>query len=290
MREIKKNIKEVRRCSLNWSWSDEFFFFSEFLSSGVVLTGVRTHVVATTVCATVSGHTLTCCTHIFLVYTHCAYISHILVRVTHMHDSRVSAVRMSSSLCHLTFSLLMFHPSLLLLFLDRHFKTFPDLDDLTDVSVHAILPNFPDLKKAQVKRTPHEDQEFGYLADSTHSTGKEPKEFDKIASVDDDATLINDQNHSISDFSKTTNENTSQSVFPQCLNPLFCTFLIGDFALETESKEGMHRETDCWTEREREEKEKGKRRFCDQCCIVDAKERSTERHQCESEESQKFLF
>ena len=41
----------------------------------------------------------------------------------------------------------MFHPSLLLLFLDRHFKTFPDLDDLTDVSVHAILPNFPDLKK-----------------------------------------------------------------------------------------------------------------------------------------------
>ena len=146
MREIKKNIKEVRRCSLNWSWSDEFFW--EFLSSGVVLTGVRTHEVATIVCATVSGHTLTCCTHIFLVYTHCAYISHILVRVTHMHDSRVSAVRMSSSLCHLTFSLLMFHPSLLMLFLDRHFKTFPELDDFTDVSVHAILPNFPDLKSA----------------------------------------------------------------------------------------------------------------------------------------------
>ena len=51
-------------------------------------------------------HTLTSCTHIFLVYIHCACTSHILVRVTHMHGSRVSAARMSSSLCHLTFSLL----------------------------------------------------------------------------------------------------------------------------------------------------------------------------------------
>ena len=33
-------------------------------------------------------HTLTCCTHIFLVYIHCAYTSHILMRVTHMHGSR----------------------------------------------------------------------------------------------------------------------------------------------------------------------------------------------------------
>ena len=46
--------------------------------------------------------------------------------------SRVSAVRMPLSLCHLAFSLLMFHPSLLLLFLDGHFETTPDLDDLTD--------------------------------------------------------------------------------------------------------------------------------------------------------------
>ena len=45
---------------------------------------------------------------------------------------------------------------------------------------------------------------------SSFSTGHEPKEFDKITSVDNDTTLINDQNHSISDFSKTTNENTCQ--------------------------------------------------------------------------------
>ena len=77
-------------------------------------------------------HTLTCCTHIFLVYIHCAHTSHILMRVTHMHGSRVSAVRMSSSLCHLAFSHLMCHPSLLLLFLDGHFETFPDLYDFID--------------------------------------------------------------------------------------------------------------------------------------------------------------
>ena len=52
-------------------------------------------------------------------------------------------------------------------------------------------------------------EEFGYLADSTHSTGYEPKEFDKITSVDGDTTPINDPNYDgISDFSKITRENT----------------------------------------------------------------------------------
>ena len=75
----------------------------------------------------------------------------------------------------------MFHPSLLLLFLDGHFETNPDLDDLTDVSVHDFLPNFPDLK-AQVKRTPPEDALFGNLAkflpptESTSSQEEEEKE------------------------------------------------------------------------------------------------------------------
>ena len=55
-----------------------------------------------------------------------------------------------------------------LLFLDGHFETTPDYD-LTDFDVHDFLPNFANLK-AEVKRTPHEDEEFGYLADSTHCT------------------------------------------------------------------------------------------------------------------------
>ena len=68
----------------------------------------------------------------------------------------------------------MFHPSLLLsslLFPDGHFETSPDydLDDLTDFDVHDFLPNFPDLK-AQVKRTPPEDELLGYLAKSALNT------------------------------------------------------------------------------------------------------------------------
>ena len=42
------------------------------------------------------------------------------------------------------------------------------------------------------------------MANPTHSTGYEPKEFDKITSVDDDTMLINGPNHNFSDFSKTT--------------------------------------------------------------------------------------
>ena len=81
-------------------------------------------------------------------------------------------------------------------------------------------------------------------------TGYEPKEFDKITSVDVDTPSINDPDHNISDFSKTTSENTGHSV----LNPLFCTFLIGDFALQRESKESMPRENRCKAEKERKEK------------------------------------
>ena len=227
-------------------------------------------------------HTLTCCTHIFVVYIHCAYTSHILMRVAHMHGSRVSAVRMSSSLCHLTFSFLMLHPSLLLLFFDGHFETTPDLYDLTDFDVHDFLPNFPELK-AQVKRTPHEVEEFGYLALSVPYTGYEPKKFDKNTSVDDDTTLINDPDHNISDFSKTTNENTGQF----CVHTVFESSVLHVshwWFCSSERKQRKHAIGKPLLDRER-----GKRRFCDQCCRVDVKEKSTERFQCEYEESQRIL-
>ena len=52
-------------------------------------------------------------------------------------------------------------------------------------------------------------EDSGHLADPTHSTGFQPKEFDKVTSVDGDATPINDPNYdTISEFSKTTRENT----------------------------------------------------------------------------------
>ena len=55
------------------------------------------------------------------------------------------------------FSLLMFQPSSLL-FLHGHFET-----NLTDALIHIFLPNFPDTE-ARVKRTLHEDEQFGHLA------------------------------------------------------------------------------------------------------------------------------
>ena len=49
-------------------------------------------------------------------------------------------------------------------------------------------------------------------------TGYEPKEFDKITSVDGDTTPINDPNYdSISDFSKTTRECTGLFGVPTCV-------------------------------------------------------------------------
>ena len=163
-----------------------------------------------------------------------------------MHGSMVSAVRMSC-LPWLAFSLLMFHPSLLLssllLFLDGHFESTPD-NDLTDFDVHDFPENNPALE-SQVKRTPHEDELFGYLAKSALNRGYEPKKFDKITSVDNDTTIIDDPDLDIYDFSKITGKTLDNSVFPQCLNSLFRTFLIGDFVPQRESKESMQSGNSC---------------------------------------------
>ena len=172
----------------------------------------------------------------------------------------------------------MFHPSLLLLFLDGFFETIPDFD------IHDILTNFPDLK-AQVKRTPYEDEQFGYLAKFLPPTCYEPKEFDNVNSVDNDTTLINDQNHNISDFLKPRTSTLGNSVFTQCLNPLFCTFLVGDFVPQRESKESMHSGNRYKTERDDREG------FCDQCCRVDVKGKSTEQYwESFSTDSQRILL
>ena len=95
------------------------------------------------------------------VYTHslvartffcCTYTARALrtFSYTITHGSRLQCA------CrHLSFisplSLLMFRPSLLLLFLDGHFETNPDYD-VTDFDIHDILPNFPRPKSATKKR------------------------------------------------------------------------------------------------------------------------------------------
>ena len=204
------------------------------------------------------------CTHIFLVYIHCAYISHILL-ACYTHAWLKIAVRMSSSLFVAPSPFSCF-TRLRLLFLHGHFET-----NLTDALIHPFLPNFPDLK-AQVKRTPHEDELFGYLAKFLPPTGYEPKEFDKITSVDDDTMNINDPNHNFSDFSNTTNENTRQFGVPTVFEFSVSHVSHNDLALQMESKESMQSGNRLL------DRKRGKRRFSDQCCRVDVKERSTEQY------------
>ena len=63
------------------------------------------------------------------------------------------------------------------------------------------------------------DEESGYLATPFHLTGCEPKQSDKMITADDDTTHISNPDlDRISDFSKTTHDNT-------CVKPLFRRFL-----------------------------------------------------------------
>ena len=117
---------------------------------------------------------------------------------------KVFAVRMSTSL-HLTFSILMFHPPSLL-FPHGHFDfSFPST---------LSLPNCSLIESAGFRTS---GEESGYLADPTHSTGHEPKEFDKTTSAAGETTL-------------------DCSVFPQCWMLLFRTFLTVSFFLREKAK------------------------------------------------------
>ena len=89
-------------------------------------------------------------------------------------------------------------------------------------------------------------EEFGYLAKSDANTGYEPKKFDNITSVDNDTMLIDDPDlDAISDFSKTTHENTGLFGVLTMFESSVLHVSHDDFALQVVSKEGVHRETDC---------------------------------------------
>ena len=90
--------------------------------------------------------------------------------------------------------------------------------------------------------------------------------------------------------SKNTHENTRLFGVSTKFEASVSHVSQGDCALQKEDKESMHRETDYQTGREKQ-KERGKMRFCDQCCRIDVKEKSTE--QCSelfSSDSLKILF
>ena len=134
-----------------------------------------------------------CRTHIFLTHFPCvAYRqrAHAWLKVF------ASAPYLSISPSPLSCSI-----RLLLLFPHGHFET-------TFLSAQS-LPNCSRSESAGQAHFRTSGGEFGYLADATHFTGYEPKEFDKISSADGDTTPINDQNYdNTSDFSKITRENT----------------------------------------------------------------------------------
>ena len=131
--------------------------------------------------------------------------------------------------------LIMFHPPSLL-FPHGHFDTsFP--------SAHS-LPNCSRSESAGQAHFRTSGEEFGYLADPTHSTGYEHKEFDKITSADGDTTPINDPNYDyISDFSKVTRGNTGLLGVPSMFGASVSHVSHGEFSLQGESKDSMHRET-----------------------------------------------
>ena len=86
---------------------------------------------------------------------------------------------------------------------------------------------------------------FGYLATSAHLTGYAPNRSDQMITADTDATPINDpDNDSISEFSKTTLDNTGWFGVPTVCEPSISQISRGDLTLQKQSKESLTRETE----------------------------------------------
>ena len=71
---------------------------------------------------------------------------------------------------------------------------------------------------------------------------------------------------------KSARESTEQFGVPTMFETCVSHGSYGEFALQREIQESMPRETVAG------QRERGKRRFCDQCCRVDVKEKSTEQY------------
>ena len=174
-------------------------------------------------------------THILLTHYPCVAYRH---RV-HAWPKVFCSARVTCR--HLTFSLLKFHPPSLL---------FPrgHLDTLLPSA--PSLPNCSRSEGAGQAQFRTGGEEFGYLADPTHSTGYEPEEFDKTASADGDTTPINDPNYdNMCDFSK--NHTREHWTVVRCFH--YARSLC--FARFSWWKQRQHALWNhCWTVREKKEK------------------------------------
>ena len=161
---------------------------------------------------------------------------------------------------HLAFSLLMFHPCLL--FLHTRF-------DITFLS--TFLPNFPVLESQDTRHSAHASRSLATLPSQMETQVMSPTSSTRILPwmmTRRSSTIWT----TISPTSRKPRTRTlANSVFSQCLNPLFCTFLMMILLFKLKVKKACNRET---VARQRERR---KRMFCDLSCRVDVKERSTER-------------
>ena len=129
-------------------WWMLIFSWHSFLDR--VFLGFRTHVVATTVCTTVSVHTPTCCTHTFCCTVCLRTFAHLHA---HIHAwlkvvKKVSVACVSSSPSRL----LSFRDSLVFLAVPWRSFRDPSRHLVRDFDVHTFLPYSPVLLKAQGMR------------------------------------------------------------------------------------------------------------------------------------------
>ena len=120
--------------------------------------------------------------------------------------------------------------------------------------VRTVLAElYPTQKRQAHFRTSAE--EFGYLAKSGLHTGYEPKQLDKTTPADGTTPSNDPDRDSISDFSKTTRENTGLFGVPTVFGTSVSHVSHGDFALQRESWARMPRETVA-RQREKQRREK----------------------------------
>ena len=270
-----------------WSWSDEFFVLI-FFNGRVVPTGVRTHVVATTVCATGSVHTHSLVARTFFL-VHNFVHAHFSCMWTHHALLKLFAVRMSSLLTHIFLSCFTRLCSCCSLTVTS--RPLPATTLLTPTTSCRTFPSWKHRSSALRQRTSC----LATLPSSFLSTGHEPKQFDKITSVDNDTMTVNDQDHNFSDFSKTTNENTRQfGVFHSVWILCFARFSFVILFFREKAKKACNRET---VARQRErEKGEGSVISVEESTSMKSRRNSIRSHSLQthrksfSEESQRILF
>ena len=165
-----------------------------------------------------------CRTHIFLTHFPCVTYRHRVHAWLTVFAVRMSYLSVSPS----PFSCFIRLPCCSLTVTSRH--TFPTL---------TTAPSLPNCSRSESAGQAHFRTGGGEFGDLPI-----PRTGDKITSVDDDTMLINDPNlDSISDFSKTTRENTGLFGVPTVFEGSVSHVSHGNVALHSGSQESMPRKT-----------------------------------------------